>query len=342
MALVIDTISSTDTTASFNVVNFGSARLVEIALSLNGVDIYYQKPYMLANRSWAATVEGLTPGTTYDIRAVAGSDNVTKTVTTTGSPTPTPTGGSDYWGSPWGSSAYGGIVSSTITTSSMNIYGAVSVSVPKPKTITGAIRISKNSSDAVTGAVRIGKTVSKTISGAVNVMKPFTEAITGAVNISGPKEASIDGAVYIYHPQYDVYAENITGGVRVEKTGSKNISGGIRITNSGSATIEGGMTLVKPQESEITGSLRVYKGHSSSITGAVRIRVATPEKLPQRWEDVDEDEPLGWSEEDKSSDSWKNVEKANDGWAEVEKTSEGWSSGEVVSQEWHYPLEDSA
>ena len=102
------------------------------------------------------------------------------------------------------------------------------------------------------------------------------------------------------------------------------------------------MTLVKPQESEITGSLRVYRARSSSITGAVRIRVTTPEKLPQKWEDVDEDEPLDWSGEDKASDNWKNVEKANDGWTEVEKTSEGWSSGEVVSQEWHYPLEDSA
>ena len=105
--LVIDTISSTDTTASFNVVNFGSARMVRIYLYQEQTEVYYNMVYLSQFRSYAVTVNNLTPGTTYTIRAEASPDDVTATVTTTGSPSPTPTGDPDYWGSEWGGNSYG-------------------------------------------------------------------------------------------------------------------------------------------------------------------------------------------------------------------------------------------
>ena len=71
--IVIDTISSTDTTASFNVVNFSSARYILVQL-LNGSSVAYSGQIYLGQfRSQMMSVASLSPGTTYEIRASSGS-----------------------------------------------------------------------------------------------------------------------------------------------------------------------------------------------------------------------------------------------------------------------------
>ena len=340
--LVIDTISSTDNTASFNVVNFGSARLVEIALSLNGTDVYYNKPYMGQFRSFAVTVSSLSPGTTYNIRAVASPDNVTATVTTTGSPAPTPTGELDYWGSPYGSGAWGGIWKSANTIVNKSITGRARISKNTNKTITGRTRIAKNVNKTIAGVVRIAKKVNKTITGKVDINKNSSKTITGAVMVSNAKFVDIAGVVNINNPNERVSTQTIAGRVRIRKAVNKTITGRARIAKNVGKTIAGVVRIQKAQTATISGLSRIAKKRSNTITGKVKIRVATPEKLPVDWDYNNGAGPEDWSKTDKDATSWDRVEKPTDSWTENDKDATSWAdAGSAGATEWEYPLEDT-
>jgi hypothetical protein len=313
--LVIDTISSTDTTASFNVVNFGSARTVEVALSLNGTNVYHSTPYIGQFRNMQFTVTGLSPGTTYTIQAVAGSDNVTKTVTTTGTP-------------------------GTLVT--ISISGAMRVAKNVSRTVVGVVRIAKTSSTAVTGAVRVAKNISKTITGGVDVEKSIPKVITGAVSISSPSYTDITGCVNIEKHEEVVGHSDIAGRVRIRKYVSKTITGRARIIRLDTSDIQGGVNIFKSQTAEISGSVRILGDRSSYITGRVRIRIAVPEKLPEDWEYSGTTEPEEWEKIDKASTDWSEVEKSDENWSEVEKDATSWTDSDVAgAEEWNYPLEDT-
>lgn len=214
--IVIDTISSTNTTASFNVVNFSSARYILVQLFNGSTLAYSGQVYLGQFRSQMFNVSNLSPGTTYEIRASSGSDVTTASVTTTGSPVT--------------------LITKTIYAKvriaknvSKTIAGVVDVEKPIEKVITGAVNISSPSYSDVTGCVnidkhgevvgysdiagrvRIGEYVSKSITGGVKIAKLGTSDIQGGVNIFKSGNAEINGLVRILGDN----SNYITGRVRV-------------------------------------------------------------------------------------------------------------------------------
>ena len=341
--LVIDTISSTDTTASFNVANFGSARMVRIYLYQEQTEVYYTMVYLSQFRSHTTTVTNLTAGTTYTIRAEASPDDVTATVTTTGSPAPTPTGELDYWGSPYGSGAWGGIWKSANTIVNKTITGRARISKNTNKTITGRTRISKNVNKTIAGVVRIAKNVNKTITGKVDINKNSSKTITGIVMVSNAKFVDITGVVNIDNPNERVSTQTIAGIVRIQKDANKTITGRARIAKNDEKTVAGAVRIQKAQTATISGLSMIAKQMSNTITGKVKIRVATPEKLPVDWDYNNGAGPEDWSKNDKDATSWDRVEKPTDSWAENDKDATSWTdAGSAGATEWEYPLEDTA
>ena len=89
--LVIDTITTTETTLSFQVVNFGSSRTVNVKVDNNGTVVFNSNYYIGQFTYQTISVSGLSPGTTYTITATASPDVTTATATTEGTPSTTKT-----------------------------------------------------------------------------------------------------------------------------------------------------------------------------------------------------------------------------------------------------------
>ena len=214
--IVIDTISSTDTTASFNVVNFSSARYILVQL-LNGSSVAYSGQIYLGQfRSQMMSVASLSPGTTYEIRASSGSDVATASVTTTGSPVVliTKTISAKVRISKNVSKTIAGVVDVGKSISKV-ITGAVSISSPSHTDITGCVNIEKHeevvSHRDIAGRVRIRKYVSKTITGRTRIARLDASDIQGGVNIFKSQNAEISGSVRILGDR----SSYITGRVRI-------------------------------------------------------------------------------------------------------------------------------
>lgn len=300
--LVIDTISSTDSTASFNVVNFGSARTVEVSLSLNGANVYYSTPYIGQFRNKQFTVTGLSPGTTYTIRAVAGSDNVTKTVTTTGSPSTS--------------------VTKTIT-------GVVRIAKTGSTGVTGVVRIAKNVSKTIDGVVDVEKSIPKVITGVVNISSPSYTDITGCVNIDKHEEvvshSDIAGRVRIRK----YVSKTITGRAKIARLDTSDIQGGVNIFKSQTAEISGLVRILGDKSNYITGRVRIRIAVPEKLPEDWEYSGTTE---PEEWEKVDK-ASTDWSEVEKSDESWSEVEKDATSWTD---------SDVAGAEEWSYPLEDTA
>lgn len=299
--LVIDTISSTDTTASFNVVNFGSGRTVEVSLSLDGTNVYYSTPYIGQFRNTKFTVTGLSPGTTYTIRAVAGSDNVSKTVTTTGS-------------------------SSTVVTKSVT--GVVRIAKTSSTAVTGAVRVAKNLTKTITGVVVVEKSIPKVITGIVNISSPSYTDITGCVNIDKHEEvvshSDIAGMVRIR----EYVSKTITGMARIAKLDTSDIQGGVDIFNSQTAEISGLVRILSDKSNYITGRVRVRVAVPEKLPEDWEYSGAAE---PEEWEKVDK-ASTDWSGVEKSGESWSETEKSATSW---------YYGDDAGAEEWAYPLEDA-
>lgn len=299
--LVIDTISSTDTTASFNVVNFGSARTVAVSLSLNGSDVYYTTAYIGQFRNRQFTVTGLSPGTTYDIRAVAGSDNVTKTVTTTGSPSTS--------------------VTKTIT-------GVVRIAKTGSTAVTGVVRVAKNLTKTITGVVDVEKSIPKVITGVVNISSPSYTDITGCVNIDKHEEvvshSDIAGRVRIRK----YVSKTITGRARIIRLNTSDIQGGVNIFKSQTAEISGSVRILGDKSNYITGRVRIRIAVPEKLPEDWEYSGTTE---PEEWEKIDKTS-TDWSEVEKSDENWSEVEKDATSWTD---------SDVAGAEEWNYPLEDT-
>lgn len=214
--IVIDTISSTDTTASFNVVNFSSARYILVQL-YNGSSVAYSSQVYLGQfRSQAFTVSSLSPGTTYEIRASSGSDVTTASVTTTGSPATSVTVSipAVVRIAKNVSKTIAGVVDVENSISKV-ITGTVSISSPSYTDIAGCVNIDKHeevvSHSDIAGRVRIGEYVSKSITGGARIARLDTSYIQGGVNIFKSGIAEISGLVRILGDK----SNYITGRVRV-------------------------------------------------------------------------------------------------------------------------------
>ena len=267
--IVIDTISSTDTTASFNVVNFSSARYILVQL-LNGSSVAYSgQVYIGQFRSQMFNVSNLSPGTTYEIRASSGSDVTTASVTTTGSPSTVVTESI---------SAVVRIaknVSKTIAGTvdveksiPKVITGTVSISSPSYTDITGCVNIDKHeevvSSSDIAGRVRIGKYLYKTITGRARIVRLGTSDIQGGVNIFKSQIADISGSVCILGDK----SNYITGRVRIRVAVPEKL----------------------PEDWEYSGTTEPVEWE-------------TVDKISTDWSEVEKDDE-NWSEETKEEVSW--------------------------------------
>ncbi len=189
--LLIDDITTTDTSITFNVVNFGSSRTVQVTVR-QGIDpVLMQRYYISQSTYQTITVDNLTPNTTYDIQAVSSPDDVSATATTQSSPTPpTPTGGSSRVGSwggmAWGETAWGGTLTSGGSVEVIvDITGQVRIYHQNTTSVSGAVRIAKNVNKTIAGRARIAKNIKKTIKGRVRVIRISTAVITGQARIEG-------------------------------------------------------------------------------------------------------------------------------------------------------------
>lgn len=271
--LVIDTISSTDTTASFNVVNFGSGRTVEVSLSLDGTNVYYSTPYIGQFRNTQFTVTGLSPGTTYTIRAVAGSDNVSKTVTTTGS-------------------------SSTVVTTTVT--GAVRVAKNLTKTITGVVDVEKSIPKVITGVVNISSPSYTDITGCVNIDKHEEVVshsdIAGRVRIRKYASKTITGGARIVR----LGTSDIQGGVNIFKSQTAEISGLVRILGDKSNYITGRVRVrvavpeKLPEDWEYSGTTEPEEWEKVDKTSTDWSEV---EKSDESWSEVEKD-ATSWADSD--------------------------------------------
>lgn len=214
--IVIDTISSTDTTASFNVVNFSSARYILVQL-YNGSSVAYSgQVYLGQFRSQMFNVSNLSPGTTYEIRASSGSDVTTASVTTTGSPITfvAKNISAKVRIAKNVSKTIAGVVDVEKSISKV-ITGAVNISSPLYTDITGCVNINRQdevtSYSDIAGRVRIGEYVSKSITGGARIAKLDTSDIQGSVDIFKSQIAEISGLVRILGDK----SNYITGQVRI-------------------------------------------------------------------------------------------------------------------------------
>lgn len=140
--IVIDTISSTNTTATFNVVNFSGARYILVQLYNGSSTVYSNQIYIGQFRNQMITVPGLSPGTTYEIRASSGSDVTVASVTTTGTPVVVVS-----------KSIFCATRIAKLDTS--YIQGGVNIRKPEKAEITGLVRIVGGKSNYITGRVRV-------------------------------------------------------------------------------------------------------------------------------------------------------------------------------------------
>jgi hypothetical protein len=271
--IVIDTISSTDTTASFNVVNFGSARYILVRL-INGSSIAFSGQIYLGQfRNQMMNVGGLSPGTTYEIRASSGSDVTTASVTTTGSP----------------------IVSVTKTISA-NVRIAKKVS----KTITGVVDVRKAISKAITGAVSISSPSHTDITGCVNIEKHEEVVshsdIAGRVRIRKYVSKTITGRVRIAR----LDTSDIQGGVTIFKSQNAEISGSVRILGDRSSYITGRVRIriavpeKLPEDWEYSGTTEPEEWEKIDKTSTDWSEV---EKSDESWSEVEKD-ATSWTESD--------------------------------------------
>lgn len=130
----------------------------------------------------------------------------------------------------------------------------------------------------------------------------------------------------------------------VEKT--TDISGGLCVANYGTSTISGSLCVAKDNSTSIDGKLRVEAEGYTDIAGRLKVKVITPEKLPEDWDNYGDSEPKDWDSEEKAPEEWDNApEKDAEEWDTVEKPSESWENADASEKEpenWSYPLEESA
>lgn len=327
--IVIDTTSSTENSITFNVVNFGSTRLIEITVKQGNTEVWYNKPYFPQFTNATFTVENLSPGTTYTVRAYASPDDVSKNITTQGSPAPTPTDDKDYWGSPWGASAWGGMWIGNITTSSTGI--------------SGVVRVSKDNILDLSGIVRVKRIAEKDIAGVVDVKNSISKDIEGKVRIEGPSYSNIEGTVNIYKPSEQVSSATISGKIMVDATSSSSLPGAVRISSLPEASIAGGVNICRVKSSDIAGLARIERSIPANISGKVKIRVAIPEKLPEKWDYDNNAGPNEWESLNKPVDQWQKVDKGEETWSSVDTIATDWSEDANSEPEnWAYPLEDNS
>ena len=266
--IVIDTISSTDTTASFHVVNFSSARYIQVQLYDGSTSVYSNQFYIGQFSYRAVTVSNLTPGTTYEIRASSGSDVTTASVTTTGSPSTLVT---------VSISAVVRIAKNV----SKTIAGVVDVEKSIPEVITGTVNISSPSYTDITGCVNIDKheeVVSSDIAGRVRIGKYLYKTITGRTRIDILHTSDIRGGVNIFKSQI----AEISGLVCILGGKSNYITGRVRIRVAVPEKL--------PEDWEYSGTTEPVEWE-------------TIDKTSTDWSEVEKDD-VNWSEETKEEVSW--------------------------------------